>query len=1139
MEDQGPSFLKWLPNLLAFAFACYGVLFQPTALNTARPVVPMKAEEQSGQRAYARLWDDPFAVFPQEPKPVQEDRTAPDPGDVLLLCVLADSFGYAEDKEFRLRVRFAVEKSLTDLDYTPFTSDVLDSLVIPGWPANTEETGPLNPTATPPNTAEPVQFPKDPIKVTQANVEPGAGGLRVPFQDFRLKAISGFSDRLHNLLPPHIGPARFPFSRVRVLWFNENALSASMLRNLTTGLADPHFRSWLAQHDSPSEISVAVLGPSSSGTLTGMIDPPGLTSSVRASDNDPDLPRVRLINYSATVADEYLKLLTFDESHPEHLSKRGIAETMEAIKDNLHQPISAGAVDRMERTTCTDFELCKELAEEIRRRRPIFPSLRPELLILYETDTLYGRALAATMQTVAKFPALSESRGLLAPLIDHAALDPAALDVQLVGYLRGLDGYSSYYRKQYIQEQGESGSSDSGSTTEDSSQSRSSHQSDGKRGLDRAEGPSQFDYMRRIASAIDPKHPPSAVAIFGTDVFDKLTLLKILRERLPDSLFLSTDLDALYFAAENLSFTRKLVLASPYGLNPPDENQRSQRDVSFRSSYQSSIYVGVRAAVLRIPLTPELTGAGPTRSQPLLFEVGNFKPVKLLVTSSGAADSAGSILDGTNPRLGLWLQLLTILTGVLFLFLAILPTLRRAREFPRELYEALQTAIRDNNVARFFCLYTGILITSGKQWDLAQPLAAKTIDFAALEANLANLSDQSLRKVLTDALQRLRQKLELIASRRINLQRWQQKLSYFAPSGIDRFSESWQIIRQKNALSQFSRTVENALLTPEQIDTGVFKELDALRRYRAEPGPMQTGNEIVITTLVVLLFFYLCGRVAPLTWGLLGLELRSQSSRVLRLVLGFAEVWLAVWTIYIVCREQIVCRQLIDRFAKFIDEISGLNGRLAVFVIAYRCEPISRLSIYPCSLIFLLFVGHMQALNGAPVTIVHFFGAATMLLTLFLLSNAVRSAGRAAREECLKAYNIDILRANRALSNIASVVADDRPPMQDSLARVTREINDLAERNSLGHQIPEGQAAEAPLKLEKSDLQSSTMRQKIRDYLAALVTRNREVIAYISTLKSGALSPLALSPFFLALLIPIAGAGGLKLLEFAAQLLRG
>ena len=137
--------------------------------------------------------------------------------------------------------------------------------------------------------------------------------------------------------------------------------------------------------------------------------------------------------------------------------------------------------------------------------------------------------------------------------------------------------------------------------------------------------------------------------------------------------------------------------------------------------------------------------------------------------------------------------------------------------------------------------------------------------------------------------------------------------------------------------------------------------------------------ELLGVTVVTMVFFVICRRLAPYSWGLAGFELRNPFEQLYRALLGFTEVWLTLWITLVVYREQLVCETLIRRFAKFINKTSGLTSRRTILVIAMRSDPVSKLSVYPCSLLFLLFVAHMKTMQGAPTTVAHAIGAFCLL----------------------------------------------------------------------------------------------------------------------------------------------------------------
>ena len=55
MESQFSQTLKWLPNLVAFIAACYGIAFQRSVIQSSRPLLPTNSEPQQCNRAYARF----------------------------------------------------------------------------------------------------------------------------------------------------------------------------------------------------------------------------------------------------------------------------------------------------------------------------------------------------------------------------------------------------------------------------------------------------------------------------------------------------------------------------------------------------------------------------------------------------------------------------------------------------------------------------------------------------------------------------------------------------------------------------------------------------------------------------------------------------------------------------------------------------------------------------------------------------------------------------------------------------------------------------------------------------------------------------------------------------------------------------
>ena len=147
----------------------------------------------------------------------------------------------------------------------------------------------------------------------------------------------------------------------------------------------------------------------------------------------------------------------------------------------------------------------------------------------------------------------------------------------------------------------------------------------------RAEGPSQLDYIPRLADHIEqvnrelfvdsPAAQIRAIGVLGSDLYDKLLTLQALRPRFPNAIFFTTDLDARLWHPNQLKWTRNMVVASSFGLELQPE---LQQDIPpFRDSYQTAEYLSCLSA-LGLVSPDELKCISPR-----LFEIGRNGPVDL------------------------------------------------------------------------------------------------------------------------------------------------------------------------------------------------------------------------------------------------------------------------------------------------------------------------------------------------------------------------------------------------------------------------------------------------------------------------------------------------------------------------------
>jgi len=152
------------------------------------------------------------------------------------------------------------------------------------------------------------------------------------------------------------------------------------------------------------------------------------------------------------------------------------------------------------------------------------------------------------------------------------------------------------------------------------------------------QGATQIDYLHRIEEQL-ARQRFDAVGIFGSDFYDTMLVLQVLRPRFPNVHFFTIDLDARFFHSAHLPYARNLVVASHLGLveeraGASDEDSGLQP--SFRDVYEHSLYRAVKGAI---------SGSAPSALAPKLFEIASTGPVTL----SGGAEALPVLSDAT-PR---------------------------------------------------------------------------------------------------------------------------------------------------------------------------------------------------------------------------------------------------------------------------------------------------------------------------------------------------------------------------------------------------------------------------------------------------------------------------------------------------------
>ena len=556
MSDRSLGGLP-ITGWLAIVLAMVGVLvWKQVPLDPKRAAGSdvQGAQVRALQDVNARLWEDPYAAvararrdLPKPDKSAAEERSldavcgqlsaSAASGEMRLhvLAVMVSNAPYSDGEENRRRTRYAVQSALSVAHFVPENADHLGFF---RWRGVTD----------------------------------------VPFEVFRRKNTG--RDRYFTL----------------VLWLEDEVVSwtdvanpaaqsmdGEPLRQLTE-LRDQVRRHCLGPRPSgPERFGFSVLGPANSQTLRTM------TRELQSEGRKP--PETRrgfgdpIDLYSAFATAPAKEIMNSKE---DPAATESCAEAPDEWYCRLGYLFWAHGM-RFHRVTGTDDAATALLLDElegrgVRIRDTDAPrkTLR-HVAIVSEHDTYYGRRLPVVFlrgagQEAACETDLSESEG--------AGGAATGCRVLRFSYLRGLDGEGPRTMAE---------PKDSPAATQKQNQGGT---------VEPAEGLSQFDYLRRLAGRIDAfsaalkregRGEIGAIGILGSDVYDKIALLRALRPEFPRAVFFTTDLDARLLSAQHLEWTRNVVVASSFGFSL---TPCLQKDVPpFRGTYQTAAYFGARAAL--------------------------------------------------------------------------------------------------------------------------------------------------------------------------------------------------------------------------------------------------------------------------------------------------------------------------------------------------------------------------------------------------------------------------------------------------------------------------------------------------------------------------------------------------------------
>jgi hypothetical protein len=600
-EDDKRKFdIPWgtlLPVLAAIA----GVVAQFRPLVSTRPSVPGEKPVPviAEQDVDARLWQDPIAVAQKQKSKLAADSSAnrlprdrPEKHDInslaallkeeagtvqgriLLLGVMIDAGPYSEQAEARLRARQAVLEGLSESGFIPTDGEHI-GYVTTAWPI---------PTGGAPITANPVEN----------------SSLLIPWEQ-----CEAMDD------PARVSPPGT--ERVVVLWLPAANFNPRVLSNFAALIET------LAK-DIRGKVDVTLIGPANSTGLQNMI------REVRAaplnSATQAALDGVSIVSALATASDAILLYEPSAQSRPSDSS----------VKELLEHSVARGPRGglRFYRSVATDEVVLREIIAELdRRRRSVkvkadaHSSKTSHIVILSEWDTTYGRSLNTVFLAEASHLSVREiieERHRAQNLVDQSPVRPADQKttrntewrlrrIHSYRYLRGIDGQLP------------------GDPAKDNPHEQAQKNLLGPDtvAIEATEGLNQSDYLRRLARQLKESDVRwrqrdgtgiGAIGLLGSDIYDKLMILRALRPEFPDALFFTNNYDAHFERRDDWADTRNLIIGSPFG-NALPPNYTRQHIAPFRDNNQTSIYAGTLVATTRM----DETVADYLSWQPRIFEI--------------------------------------------------------------------------------------------------------------------------------------------------------------------------------------------------------------------------------------------------------------------------------------------------------------------------------------------------------------------------------------------------------------------------------------------------------------------------------------------------------------------------------------
>ncbi len=548
----------------------------------------------------ARLWQDPLGVAKADQEKVkkQDEQThdevhsltqfqglllkkcftiasAPDPlanelpsageaKQVQIIAVMIPGGPYVEDVERRLRSRRAVIEGLGIAGYGPEKDHEIGYFRVPWLRLQPD-------VATCVTTLEQKRKEDERAGDSTSSWNRPAGGdgnrdtLLVPYEWCE---------------PATFRTERRPLAHVLVLWLTDDAFRDAPVARLADLI------SWFRLK--PSTISgegdlsalpnITVLGPDNSGTLHSM---------VLEAKEDPWNDETR-----QCLATTHIYSSQAFAAESQLLAELPIASGYGTCKDLIEQKMKRSRWSggfAFDRTILLDNQIVKTLWEELKCHGVKWSD---DVAIISEEDTYYARALSSSFM--------------------HPELGTIPTNVHAYTYLRGIDGKLPSDNKE---------EKETKATTDTTAQNNQSS----LRPTEQTEGVNQADDLRRLAVLmqnldIDLRKGGGeglkAVGLLGSDVYDKLELLKALHPMIPEAVFFTNNLDARLAHPDEWKETHNLIVVSAHDLSLKGPYQQYQKVAPFRDSGQTALFEATLESMGKL----QVEDAKP--KHPFIFEIG-------------------------------------------------------------------------------------------------------------------------------------------------------------------------------------------------------------------------------------------------------------------------------------------------------------------------------------------------------------------------------------------------------------------------------------------------------------------------------------------------------------------------------------